>query len=623
MAAAKPLRCFRYLLLTLLASPAAQGDWLAENDECQDGTCALQALQLSGKKRYEDGPHPALCDTAIVEETCTGVNKLTTEYYNSTADRSAQVVHAAELSEQMMVSRRSVRAFLEGLGLTNKEEDPKALARKAYAVDCVELCAAVVDSIPSARRPPTSDIACYIPHGQTKAVCDIDVSDTALGASTRSTLEDNLPAEQVYGEGSQELAKRDEANTDMAKYKELLANETATTPDDLAVLDALDYPEATADAIRVTIANLFRIYPLNNIQVSSAPSATSLLETARANWQDQVQKNAIRAQAYMATATRSITTAKADDELARWFGKDDVPTKKEVRRLLNQVDQLLSNVDYVYPGSQCTENRFAYVIPNPPHNMNERGQYLFYLCDKYMNVDSAEQVETLVHEGSHHRMSLRDDVCLEGSGSDCRVAYGRIACQSLAAKDPKSALLNADNFAFFVNDVQPNPQLPKCPTAKRCTADPTCACDKGLYQKEVKTTTGAVCYQCSKDKPVSNGKKKKKHASADGLCETTNTGGTCKLFLCSRTRGPTSCSGGQCICNAGLCAEDGYCMPPRAGVLGSGPDPSQEGCDVKTGGSCKFLWCWHGRGPTVCKDGQCICREGYCSEDGNCKPQLA
>lgn len=33
-----------------------------------------------------------------------------------------------------------------------------------------------------------------------------------------------------------------------------------------------------------------------------------------------------------------------------------------------QVNRLLSNVAYEYPGPQCRENVYAYVHPNPPHN---------------------------------------------------------------------------------------------------------------------------------------------------------------------------------------------------------------------------------------------------------------
>lgn len=34
------------------------------------------------------------------------------------------------------------------------------------------------------------------------------------------------------------------------------------------------------------------------------------------------------------------------------------------------------------------------------------------------------QLETLTHEASHHEMSLTDDVCYKGTGSDCMKAYG-------------------------------------------------------------------------------------------------------------------------------------------------------------------------------------------------------
>ncbi|CAK9019927.1 unnamed protein product [Durusdinium trenchii] len=63
-------------------------------------------------------------------------------------------------------------------------------------------------------------------------------------------------------------------------------------------------------------------------------------------------------------------------------------------------------------------------------------------------------------------------------------------------------------------------------------------------------------------------------ADEGGVCPSDDTGGTCRIFLCSRTRGPTMCSSGKCFCRPGLCAEDGYCVPPKvmSSDLGSGPD---------------------------------------------------
>ena len=48
-----------------------------------------------------------------------------------------------------------------------------------------------------------------------------------------------------------------------------------------------------------------------------------------------------------------------------------------------------------------------------------------------------------------------------------------------------------------------------------------------------------VCIEIYTDGSVSS---YELYPGADGLCETTNTGGTCKLFLCSRTRGAAACA---------------------------------------------------------------------------------
>merc|ERR1740121_286234 len=139
--------------------------------------------------------------------------------------------------------------------------------------------------------------------------------------------------------------------------------------------------------------------------------------------------------------------------MMKWFGTVDRRSQQEMRRVITGVHGLLSNVDYVYPGSRCQANVFAYVYPNPPYNKNSRGQYIFNLCSLYMRSSLQEQIETLVHEGSHHHTMNTNDVCLTGEGKGCQKAYGRTLCQRLAKAAPTKALKNADNFCYFVNDA--------------------------------------------------------------------------------------------------------------------------------------------------------------------------
>ena len=266
------------------------------------------------------------------------------------------------------------------------------------------------------------------------AKCDIDVSSGAFDDVEASS---NAHNDATLGEGPLPgIAEGD--SSEQHKLKELLNHSQNAGSDDLAKLAALNYPAMSTQELTVTISNLFRIYPLNNIQAEST-SGANFLQVTMADWHDEVIKLAVKAQAYTATAVRSISSPKSDDTLMLWFGSTSTSSKKEVRRVLNQVNHLLSNVEYIYPGPQCRENVFAYVHPKPPHNKNGKGQYLFYLCDEsrltaagfvspigsqkgrpvaffggvqeYVNADSSTKLETLSHEASHHEMSLTDDVC--------------------------------------------------------------------------------------------------------------------------------------------------------------------------------------------------------------------
>jgi len=138
-----------------------------------------------------------------------------------------------------------------------------------------------------------------------------------------------------------------------------------------------------------------------------------------------------------------------------WFGNNaDNPTRTEVKRVLAGVHSMLNNVDYVYPGDQCSANSYAYVFPQSPWN-KKGGKYLFYLCDYYMKVGDGEKIETLIHEGAHHQVMVAQDSKWKG-----KTMYGRTLCTSVAQKcaagDKAACLLalrNADTFCYFVNDA--------------------------------------------------------------------------------------------------------------------------------------------------------------------------
>jgi len=228
-----------------------------------------------------------------------------------------------------------------------------------------------------------------------------------------------------------------------------------------------------------------------------------------ASWEnDLIERNA-QAVAYVNEAIRNFraTTLRQVRAKTTWFGAGIFEPRyvKELQRVLNSVVEMLDNVDYVYPGPQCSPNTYAYVYPRAPHNQKD-GKFIFYLCDVYMKSPVSEQIETLTHEGSHHATAYTTDICMDADAQyeeldaskyprefqmasndrdlalkwkgsywfvvnlrddqalmeitdlsghkQCRrVAYGRSQCAQLASTSTAVALANADNFCYYVQDV--------------------------------------------------------------------------------------------------------------------------------------------------------------------------
>merc|ERR1712187_895595 len=95
---------------------------------------------------------------------------------------------------------------------------------------------------------------------------------------------------------------------------------------------------------------------------------------------------------------------------------------------------MLDNVDYVYPGSLCKPNYYAYVYPSPPHLARDaQGQYIFHLRDLYLQSTDEVMIETLTHEGSHHmQMDTEDSVTIVNN--DEVTLYGQRLCGLTASK---------------------------------------------------------------------------------------------------------------------------------------------------------------------------------------------
>eukprot|EP00434_Breviolum_minutum_P020671 symbB.v1.2.018225.t1/scaffold1448.1/size118061/1 len=379
-----------------------------------------------------------LCDEEIVRDTC----RLLNEGYK----------HAEEIEEHL--SSQGTDALDQFKGQMGQ----KAADGKVW-VECMPLCHSIVSYLQTtAVCPPTSDVACYTVNGQT--YCDVDVRPSQLKSLGPGSDQD-LPD---FGDKDSFLKTR-------GKNISQVPVETLTTPG-----EDMDSDTPKAAGIQYSfweglerLANLFRIYPEQGQQdLMRSESGSSLLETenhlgkmtkkeARLNRQKEEQ-----AKAYMGLVIRAFSARQTQVHMTRWFGSDSFKNpaaRKEVLRVLNSVDHMISNVHYVYPGMMCETNTFAYVYPRGGKcTASELGEYacrmtkdtnrfVFYLCPLYFKRPQ-EMVETLVHEGSHHATAYTDDVDFEGGK-----AYGRRTCKKLAKMEPLQALKNADNFCYYIQDV--------------------------------------------------------------------------------------------------------------------------------------------------------------------------
>jgi len=174
------------------------------------------------------------------------------------------------------------------------------------------------------------------------------------------------------------------------------------------------------------------------------------------DWKQKTLQLAVRAQAVCNQALTSMASRQIPSVVTTWFGNNwDFPTRQEIKRVVNGVKAMLDNVDYIYPGDQCTPNTYAYVYPNSPYNKNSEGKFVFHLCDYYMKVNEEEQIETLLHEGSHHVAMRTDDSDWDGT-----TMYGRPLCKQVATVCSQGnqdacakARKNADSFCYFINDA--------------------------------------------------------------------------------------------------------------------------------------------------------------------------
>ncbi len=137
----------------------------------------------------------------------------------------------------------------------------------------------------------------------------------------------------------------------------------------------------------------------------------------------------------------------------RWFGKFSPSTGEVVRRNLKsvvaairtgQVKTECVNVGY----GLCDADTYAFVDPDVPYEVKLCPR--FFVMDTMKDLNDASAAEgngtragTIIHEITHFTtVAGTDDIC-----------YSREVCTDMAFESPQDALMNADSYQYFVEDV--------------------------------------------------------------------------------------------------------------------------------------------------------------------------
>ncbi|CAJ1347200.1 unnamed protein product [Effrenium voratum] len=444
--------------------------------------------------------YPQLCDKRIVQETCLLLN------HDDKHEQGDRWINSDVLLNVLSTYQDSVTLFWDELNLPKTWPIDNETDGSSFWIECSTLCESVVRySREYGVCPETSDVACYSVGEE--VYCDLDVSPQTLGA----------------------LGPK---NRDMPNYEDRPYIEEEAEPEGIAARRS-DMPlelEYELWEMVERVANLFRVYPAQNPEdlVDEDDGITMKKSTDDTGMTGQQMKQNKQMQelskAYVAITIRAFSAKRTQGQMSRWFGGraySDSRSREEVLRVLNSVNHMISNVEYVYPGPECSPNTFAYVYPKARECDKSKlkskactlykGKFVFYLCSLYFKRPR-EMVETLVHEGSHHSTAFTDDVTFNGAK-----AYGRRTCQELAGANPGKALKNADNFCYYIQDAatevkdvteEPPPAAPRCPDfAEFATADSDgdCQCKPKSKCYSVKAGHTGLTEQCEFSKTSSRG----------------------------------------------------------------------------------------------------------------------
>ena len=152
-----------------------------------------------------------------------------------------------------------------------------------------------------------------------------------------------------------------------------------------------------------------------------------------ASQQSSITSALSAARTMAADANTYLAAGKSGTRYTKWFGTYDATRYATVTSHFVNIKDALDNKPITVDCS-CKESYYAYVYPTQP--------YKIYVCNAFWSAPTSgtdSKGGTLIHETSHFNVVAGTDDW----------AYGQSAAASLAKRNPKRAIDNADSHEYF------------------------------------------------------------------------------------------------------------------------------------------------------------------------------
>eukprot|EP00929_Paragymnodinium_shiwhaense_P066348 TRINITY_DN33273_c0_g1_i2.p1 TRINITY_DN33273_c0_g1~~TRINITY_DN33273_c0_g1_i2.p1 ORF type:complete len:745 (+),score=70.75 TRINITY_DN33273_c0_g1_i2:85-2319(+) len=523
-----------------------------------------------------------VCDPSVVAETCAFLN-------GHTDRKTGETVSHEVLSQVLSAPTETIRSVFEGFGLHVPEGE---------GVPCQKLCSYLAHKLGEDMvMPQFTDQGCYRASDAVK--CDIVLTPQDL-MQLATKKDRDLP--DMHDEDVSEDVVVDESALHAKQAQEFnashLSDENPQDGTDKEAHRKMELHEYDHQLGERTL-NLFRIFPASKLPDEDNRTQSSLAEgmkndTNASKPLESIERASVigrKSVMYLNNVVRRVQAHDTRKHIMNWFGSDaydNENTRHRVLDTLNSAITVLNNAEWLYPGRVCGRRTYAYVY-RKEEDCSFRSQarykrctkiadkFAIYLCPLFMEVTDMEKIEVLVHEASHHAVAYTEDYCMSDcqNRSKAQLAYGRRTCRHLAEDEPAAALINADNFCYYVSDV--NGEVPCHASALKSTpdGDGDCKCDhnKNLVCHSSSSQRGCYSSRGNKDAlyfyPGCRTCQCIRSEVAPGVEVVTpapvfaNATETCPEFAISRTPD----SGNDCQCQSGLVCQEAGKLGCRANDL--------------------------------------------------------